>query len=48
MVGRKEEKKLLQSLLKEDVSQLVAVFGRHRVGKTFLIRESFDYHKTIV
>ena len=39
MVGRIEEKKLLQSLLKEDESQFVAVFGRRRVGKTFLIRE---------
>lgn len=43
MVGRTEEKKLLQSLLKEDESQFVAVFGRRWVGKTFLIRESFDY-----
>ena len=32
MVGRTEEKKLLQSLLKEDESQFVAVFGRRRVG----------------
>ena len=46
MVGRTEEKKLLQSLLKEDESQFVAVFGRRRVGKTFLIRESFDYKFT--
>ena len=40
MIGRVEEQKLLQSLLKEDESQFVAVFGRRRVGKTFLIRES--------
>ena len=46
MVGRVEEQKLLQSLLKEDESQFVAVFGRRRVGKTFLIRESFDYKFT--
>ena len=46
MVGRIEEKKLLKSLLKEDESQFVAVFGRRRVGKTFLVRESFDYKFT--
>ena len=46
MIGRVEEQKLLQSLLKEDESQFVAVFGRRRVGKTFLIRESFDYKFT--
>ena len=46
MVGRVEEQKLLQSLLKEDESQFVAVFGRRRVGKTFLVRESFDYKFT--
>ena len=40
-VGRIEEKKLLKSLLKEDESQFVAVFGRRRVRKTFLVRENF-------
>ena len=43
MIGRIEEKKQLQSLLKEEESQFVAVFGRRRIGKTYLIRESFDY-----
>ena len=46
MVGRVEEKRQLQSLLREEESQFVAVFGRRRVGKTFLIRESFDYQFT--
>ena len=46
MVGRTEEKRQLQSLLNEEESQFVAVFGRRRVGKTFLIRESFDYKFT--
>ena len=43
MIGRKEEQKLLQSLIKEEEPQFVAVFGRRRIGKTYLIRESFDY-----
>lgn len=46
MVGRTEEKKQLQALLSEEESQFIAVFGRRRVGKTFLIRESFDYKFT--
>ena len=46
MIGRIEEKKYLQSLVSEEESQFVAVFGRRRIGKTFLIRESFDYKFT--
>jgi len=46
MIGRTEEKKYLQSLLKKNESQFVAVFGRRRIGKTYLVRESFDYHFT--
>lgn len=46
MIGRLEEKKQLQSLLSEEESQFAAVFGRRRIGKTFLIRESFDYKFT--
>ena len=43
MIGRFEEKRQLQALLHEDESQFVAVYGRRRIGKTFLIREIFDY-----
>lgn len=46
MIGRVEEKKQLQSLLNEEESQFIAVFGRRRIGKTYLIRESFDYKFT--
>ena len=42
MIGRKEELKKLRSLLEEEESQFVAVFGRRRIGKTMLIRESFN------
>ena len=47
MVGRQEEIKQLQALLKADESQFIAVFGRRRIGKTFLIRESFHYKFTV-
>lgn len=46
VIGRKKEQILLKKLLKEDRSQFVAVYGRRRIGKTFLIREAFHYHFT--
>lgn len=46
MIGRVQEKKYLQSLSKEEEPQFIAVFGRRRVGKTYLIRESYDYQFT--
>lgn len=46
MIGRKEESKLLKSLLKEEESQFVAVFGRRRIGKTYLVRESYEHNFT--
>lgn len=46
IIGRKEEIELLQKITKDDRSHFVAVYGRRRVGKTFLIRESYDYKFT--
>ena len=43
MVAREKETATLQRLLVSNESQFVAVYGRHRVGKTFLIREAFNY-----
>ncbi len=41
---RKEELELFQDILKSNKAELVAVIGRRRVGKTFIIREFFkDY-----
>lgn len=44
MVGRKTEQKRLIQAKNSEYSEFVAVYGRRRVGKTFLIRETFDYH----
>lgn len=44
IIGRKIEKEELLSALEADESQFIAVYGRRRVGKTYLIRETFDYH----
>ncbi len=38
IIGRKEEIKILQLVLDSKKSEFVAVYGRRRVGKTFLIR----------
>lgn len=36
MIGRNDEKKYLLSLLEEEDAQFVAVFGRRRIGKTYM------------
>lgn len=41
IIGRKKERQLLLSLLESQQSEFVAVYGRRRVGKTFLVRETF-------
>lgn len=46
MIGRVKEKKFLLSLLNEEEPQFVAVFGRRRIGKTYLVRESFEHEFT--
>ncbi|NOQ71593.1 MAG: AAA family ATPase [Crocinitomix sp.] len=42
IVGRKKEIKLLKGTLLSDRSELVVVYGRRRVGKTFLLRKTFE------
>jgi uncharacterized protein len=42
IVGRKEEIATLNALKNSNKSEFVAVYGRRRVGKTFLIRNVFD------
>lgn len=46
LVGRKKEIELLNHVLQDDHSHFVAIYGRRRVGKTFLIRETFGYRFT--
>lgn len=42
--GRDEEIRLLNVCANSNEAELVIVYGRRRVGKTFLIRQSFDNH----
>lgn len=44
IIGRKEECELLQRALRSPRSELIAVFGRRRIGKTFLIRNLYKEH----
>ena len=41
MIGREKEEKQLKKLNNSKKAQLVAVYGRRRVGKTYLINQTF-------
>ena len=43
LIGRESEKIDLETAIHSDKSEFVAVYGRRRVGKTFLIREVCNY-----
>ena len=42
MFGRDREKKRLTELIQSGESEFIAVYGRRRVGKTYLIRQFFE------
>lgn len=46
LVGRRKELDILNKAVKDDYSHFIAVYGRRRIGKTFLIREAFGYRFT--
>lgn len=41
VIGRKKELDILEKIKASDNSEFVAIYGRRRVGKTFLTREAF-------
>ena len=43
IIGRTLEKEKLIKAYESEYSQFVTVYGRRRVGKTFFVRETFDY-----
>ena len=43
IIGRNSEIQRLERIVRQTRSEFVAIYGRRRVGKTFLIREFFDY-----
>lgn len=42
LIGRIAEQKRLREAYESDASEFIAVYGRRRVGKTYLVRETFD------
>ena len=42
MVGRIKEQRRLRELYDSEESEFVVVYGRRRIGKTYLVRETFD------
>src|SRR5437868_15220242 len=41
LAGRARERRLLQGAFESPQAALIAVYGRRRVGKTYLVREHF-------
>jgi hypothetical protein len=48
VVGRDHEIKILENLLTSSKPEFLAVYGRRRVGKTFLIREFFKAQQDVI
>ena len=42
MIGRKKEQVILQNCLESPRAEFVVVYGRRRVGKTYLVKEYFN------
>ena len=45
MIGRKKEIEILTKSCEQEESKLIAVYGRRRIGKTYLINHMFSEHK---
>ncbi|PCH57258.1 MAG: hypothetical protein COC15_01525 [Legionellales bacterium] len=48
LIGRKNEVKILNHLLTSKEAEFAAVYGRRRVGKTFLIRNIINSKKHLI
>ena len=44
IIGREYEQKLISGYVDSGKAELIAVYGRRRVGKTFLVKSIFDNH----
>jgi len=42
IIGREQEQDTLLSLQQSSMSEFVAISGRRRIGKTFLVNELFE------
>jgi hypothetical protein len=48
MIGRKREQQMLDRAFKAEEAQFLAIYGRRRVGKTWLVREFFVGKKCLL
>ena len=46
LVGRQKELEILNKAALDDKSHFIAIYGRRRIGKTFLVREAYNYSFT--
>lgn len=50
IVGRKYEQDILQACMESPKAEFIAVYGRRRIGKTFLVKQffndTFDFYTT--
>lgn len=44
MIGRQEEIAIMNALLRSDKSEMLAIIGRRRIGKTYLISQAYQEH----
>lgn len=44
VIGRKQELAILEEALHSNEAEMVAVIGRRRVGKTFLVTQAYAQH----
>jgi len=42
IIGRKKELKVLEDVLSSESAEFIAIYGRRRIGKTYLIKQFFD------
>ena len=47
IIGRKREQELLERAYKAKKNQFITVYGRRRVGKTYLIQEFFSQKESL-
>ena len=50
IIGRKHEQDILSSCIESNRAEFIAVYGRRRIGKTFLVKQffgnTFDFYVT--
>ena len=46
LVGRQKELEILNRAALDDKSHFIAIYGRRRIGKTYLVREAYNYSFT--